>query len=278
LFQQCKKNPHKQVDKKQKIIVFGSDSESDRNKVSMKLVDFNQEQTLIALAKMIIIEELAFKFVENERFRKFMEDAQPKFKIPSRVTIVRYCMHVFNDEKEKLKRVSSANKQMVLLTMDIWTSIQNMNYMCMTTHYIDEGWELNKKILTFCLISFHKGETIGVTLENCLKEWGISKVCCVIVDNASANNLAISYLAKALSVLNGHTLLNGECMHMRCSDHILNLIISDGLKEIDLFIRKIRVICKFVKSSPSRFVSFKRCVEEVSVSTKVILILDVPTR
>ena len=55
----------------------------------MKLVDFNLEQTLIALAKMIIIDELAFKFVENEGFRKFMKDAQPKFKMLSHVTIAR---------------------------------------------------------------------------------------------------------------------------------------------------------------------------------------------
>lgn len=174
----------------------------------MKLVDFNQEETLIALVKMIIIDELAFKFVENEGFRKFMEDAQPKF------IITRYCMHVFNDENEKLMHVLFANKQMFSLTTDIWTSIQNMNYMCVTARYIDEGWELNKKILKFCLISDHKGETIGITLKNCLKEWGISKVYCVTVDNAGSNNLTISYLTRALSVWNGHTLLNGEFMHM----------------------------------------------------------------
>jgi len=86
----------------------------------MKLVDFNREQILITLAKMIIIDEFAFKFVENEGFRKFMEDTQPKFKIPSRVTIARYCMNVFNDEKEKLKHVLFANKQMVSLTTDTW--------------------------------------------------------------------------------------------------------------------------------------------------------------
>ncbi|RZC16427.1 putative AC transposase [Glycine soja] len=202
VFQQCKKNPHRQADKKQKTVFFGSDSESDPNKVSMKL------------------------FVENEGFRKFMEDAQPKFKIPSHVTIARYCIHVFNDEKEKLKHVLSTNKQMISLTTDTWT----------------------------------------ITLESCLKEWGISKVCCVTVDNASANNLAISYL------------LNGEFMHMRCSAHILNLIVSDELKEIDLSIRKIRASCKFVKSSLHRFANFKRCAKEVSVSIKVMLILDVPTK
>ena len=106
--------------------------------------------------------------------------------------------------------------------------------------------------MKFCLISDHKSETIGITLENYLKEGGISKVCCVTMDNASANNLVISYLARPLSVWNGHTLLNEEFMHMRCSAHILNLILSDGLKEIDLSIRKIRVACKFVKSSSSR--------------------------
>ena len=83
----------------------------------MKLVDFNQEQTLITPPKMIIIYELAFKFVKNEGFRKFMEDVQPKF------IITRYCMHVFNDENEKLMHVLFANKQMFSLTMDNWTSI-----------------------------------------------------------------------------------------------------------------------------------------------------------
>ena len=77
----------------------------------LESASFNQEQTLIPLAKMIIIDELAFMFVENEGFKKFMGYVQPKFKIPSRVTIVRYCMHVFNDENEKLKHVLSANKK-----------------------------------------------------------------------------------------------------------------------------------------------------------------------
>ena len=38
---------------------------------------------------------------------------------------------------------------MVSLTTDTWTSIQNMNYICVKAHYIDEGWELNKKIEIF---------------------------------------------------------------------------------------------------------------------------------
>ena len=59
---------------------------------------------------------------------------------------------------------------MVSLTIDTWTLIQNVNYMCVTTYYIDEVFRLHKKILKFCLIGDHKGETTWIALENCLKE------------------------------------------------------------------------------------------------------------
>lgn len=166
----CTKNPNRVVDKKQKTIAIGPASEDDPNSVSLKLVNFSQERSRLALAKMIIIDELPFKYVENEGFKLFMGETQPKFKIPSRITVARDCLGLYFDEKEKLKSLLSANKQMVSLTTDTWTSIQNMNYMCVTTHYIDEEWGLKKRILSFNLIADHKGETIGIALENCMKE------------------------------------------------------------------------------------------------------------
>jgi hypothetical protein len=48
------------------------------------------------------------------------------------------------------------------------TSVQNINYMVVTCHYIDEGWLLTKKILTLNLIFDHKGESNGKNLEACL--------------------------------------------------------------------------------------------------------------
>ena len=274
----CVKNPNKEIDKKQKTISLGKQFEDDPNSVSFKLVEFKQEETRLALAKMIVVDELSFKFVENQGFRDFISEAQPRFKVPSRVTIAKDCMNMFKQEKEKLKGYLSKNHQMVSLTTDTWTSIQNMNYMCVTAHYIDDGWELNKKILSFNLITDHKGETIGRALEKCLKEWGITKICCVTVDNASANNLAIAYLLRRMRDWNGSTLLNGEFMHMRCCAHILNLIVNDGLKEIDTSIAKIRAACKFVRSSPARLATFKRCAQEANIDSKAMVLLDVPTR
>ncbi|KAF7831984.1 zinc finger BED domain-containing protein RICESLEEPER 2-like [Senna tora] len=123
-----------------------------------------------------------------------------------------------------------------------------------------------------------EGRTIGKALEKCLKDWGIAKICTVTVDNASANNVALSYLTRRLSDWNCITILNGQYMHLRCCAHILNLIVNDGLKEVDISIARIRAACKFVKSSPSRLANFKRCVCECNIESKLMVTLDVPTR
>ncbi|KAK2415525.1 zinc finger BED domain-containing protein RICESLEEPER [Trifolium repens] len=276
-FKICPKNPNRVIDKAQKTIVLGKQVEGDNN-VSFKLVEFNQQECRLELAKMIIIDELPFKHVEGVGFKRFMSRAQPRLKIPSRVTIARDCMQLYKEEKVILRSLLSLNHQMVSLTTDTWTSIQNMNYMCVTGHFIDESWELQKKILGFGLIANHRGDTIGKTLEKCLKDWGITKVCTVTVDNASSNNVALSYLIRNMSAWNGNTLLKGECMHLRCCAHILNLIVSDGLYLIDSSISKIRAACKYVKGSPARLALFKVCVKDANISRSQKVITDVATR
>lgn len=276
-YKKCPKNPNRVIDKAQKTLVLGKQVEGDSN-VSFKLVEFNQLECRMELAKMIIIDELPFKHVEGVGFKGFMSRAQPRLKIPSRVTVAKDCMELYKEEKVILRSLLSLNQQMVSLTTDTWTSIQNMNYMCVTGHFIDEGWELQKKILGFGLIANHRGDTIGKALEKCLKDWGITKLCTVTVDNASSNNVALSYLTRNMSAWNGNTLLKGEYMHLRCCAHILNLIVSDGLSLIDSSISKIRAACKHVKSSPSRLALFKVCVKDANISSSQKVVIDVATR
>ncbi|KAI4347734.1 hypothetical protein L6164_008517 [Bauhinia variegata] len=69
----------------------------------------------------------------------------------------------------------------------------------------------------------------------------------------------------------------GEFMHLSCCTHILNLIVSDGLKEISHAITKIRACCKYVRSS-SRLALFKSIDEDLKLPSKQYVILDVLTR
>ena len=88
----------------------------------------------------------------------------------------------------------------ICLTTDCWTSIQNINYMCLTAHWIDSGYNLHKRNINFCQIPNHKGETIRKMVEYCLVEWGIDKILTLTVDNANSNDSAIKYLKGELKV------------------------------------------------------------------------------
>jgi hypothetical protein len=65
---------------------------------------------------------------------------------------------------------------------------------------------------------------------------------------------------------------------MRCATHILNLVVSDGLKEMDDSVKRLRDAVRFIKNSPSRLVKFKKIAEEENVQINALLKLDVCTR
>ena len=65
---------------------------------------------------------------------------------------------------------------------------------------------------------------------------------------------------------------------MRCCAHILNLIVSDGLKDLESCIANVRHAVRYVRSSPNRLDSFKKYVESLKIESKSLLCLDVPTR
>ena len=102
--------------------------------------------------------------------------------------------------------------------------------MCLTAHFINDNWTLHKKILNFCQVVDHKDETIGRKIETSLLDWGIERVFTITIDNASFNDGAVFYLSKVVNNWNG-TILGDQNMHLRCSAHILNLIVAEGLKE-----------------------------------------------
>ena len=128
-----------------------------------------------------------------------LSDACPRFRIPSRWTIARDCYQLYIDEKIRLKKFLKFSSQRVSLTIDTWTSLQKVNYMCLTAHFLDNDWNLNKKILNFLTISSHRGDAIDKAIEKCLHDWGIDRVFTVTVDNASSNDVVVAYLKKKLN-------------------------------------------------------------------------------
>ena len=90
--------------------------------------------------------------------------------------------------REKLKYFFSQHCQKVCLTIDAWTSPQNVSYMCLTAHFIDNDWKLHQKILNFCQERSYMGEAMTKFVESCLNELGLNHVLSFTVDNAASNN------------------------------------------------------------------------------------------
>ena len=70
---------------------------------------------------------------------------------------------------------------------------------------------------------------------------------------------------------------NGEFFHLCCCAHILNLVVQDGLKEIDV-VQKICESIKYVRGSQRRKKSFYEFVKQMDLDGKKGLRQDMPTR
>ena len=101
-----KANPHshqKRVILVKKDLLFGvlAFKPKEEGESSGRLVPhvYNFEACKKALAEMIILDELSFRFVERLGFRRFMSVTQPRFHpIPCCITMAKACFRVFLDE------------------------------------------------------------------------------------------------------------------------------------------------------------------------------------
>ena len=172
-----KKYPYgknKKEDKTQMTLAFRpkkSDDAEGANSNSLIFVSYNESMSKEALSWMIIVDELSFKFVEHEGFRNYSNVLQPRFTVPTRITIARDCIRLYSIERDRLKIFLEKSTQRISLTTVTWTSIQNINYMCLIAHFIDD----DKRILNFLQVPNHKGETIGNVVESLLLSLGIDK-------------------------------------------------------------------------------------------------------
>lgn len=109
---------------------------------------FDQERSRMDFAKMIIKHNYSFSMSEHEYFEIFLNGLQPMFKLVSRNTVRSDIIEVHKKEKENMCKYFERFPRRVTLTTDLWTSDhQNIGYICLTSHFIGEDWELKRKYL-----------------------------------------------------------------------------------------------------------------------------------
>ncbi|XP_044500228.1 zinc finger BED domain-containing protein RICESLEEPER 2-like [Mangifera indica] len=231
-----------------------------------------------ALAHMVMISELPFNFVEHPDFINFCHVLQPLYEKVGRKQVKADCFRVYQAERERLKKVFEETRR-ISITTDLWKSDhQSIEYMVLTAHWVDQSWSLNKQIINFVhLPPPRRGIDIAAAIFDCLKGWGIEhKVETVTVDNASANDNCVKRLKEDFQMQRS-LLCDGKLFHVRCTAHIVNLLVQDGVAVIKPIIDNVRESVKFVKASEARQKTFAKIAMQCGIKERK-LVLDCATR
>ncbi|XP_021741913.1 zinc finger BED domain-containing protein RICESLEEPER 2-like [Chenopodium quinoa] len=241
---------------KVKTEVDGTTSLSLKEK--KKKVTFDQDVSRRELVKMVVIHEYPLSIVDHIGFRSFVKSLNDNFKFISRNTLRNDVMRMYNNDRSSLKELLEANEGRVAITTDMWTASNQKKGFCFVPCPHTKG--VIAKVLMDTLSQF--------SLEN--------KISSIVLDNCTTNDSMINVLLEKLE--SSCLVLDGEFLHMRCSAHILNLIVKDGLEVIDHAIVKVRECIAFWMSTPKRIKKFEEACRLLNVTKPKRVGLDCKTR
>ena len=227
---------------------------------------------------MIIKHNYAFSMVDHEFFEYFCHGLNPEFKVITRNTVRADIIKLHDETKFKVNELLDKLDCRVTLTTDIWTSdSQNFAYACLTAHYIDFEWKLHKKILNYRILPWpHDAESLFRFISQLIMEWNLDKkLFSMVVDNASANDSMVKHLQVWLS---DRLPCAGALFHVRCSAHILNLVVQDGSGLIRPLLNNIRKTVRYLSKSSHGKQKFDLVVAQLKLHDKKHVPMDVPHR
>lgn len=237
---------------------------------------FDEKVCRELMVKYCVHAEIPFLKFEDPHLQPWIDSMQPAFQIKGRHTIHDDAVKMYKGMKKDIEVELENLDSRICLTSDMWTSSQDLGYMCITAHYINAEFNY-KKTISFAEVKYpHTGYAIEEEIVRCLTEWGIrGKLFTLTLDNASNNTNACEELIKYHK---HELLLEGQHLHVRCCAHILNILVQDGMKVIHEAIDMIRELLKYIDSSPSRLQDFNTITSGMGLCAKKGISVDTPTR
>ncbi|KAJ1253533.1 hypothetical protein BS78_K242300 [Paspalum vaginatum] len=274
------KNKHNLVRGQQELHL-----QSGGNSTVVQNFKFDPDDSLKKFYKAVIMHDYPFKMVDHEFFVDFIKSLRPHFAFKCRTTTRNDTMKIYSDEKKMLFDQLKLLSCRFSATMDMWTSNQNKGYMCITIHWIDDNWGMQKRIICLPHVKGrHGGELLAHEFVKGVMDWHLEqRLFSLTLDNAAANNKCVVAVVKELNDLakirkSPPLICGGVFFHVRCLCHILNLVAQNGLTVISKSVKNIRAIIVIVKNSTLQWEEFQKCADFFGLDNKSGLPLDVATR
>ena len=116
--------------------------------MSLNTYQFDQVRVRNKLARMVILHEYPLSMVDHIVFKEFVADLQPMFKLVTRNTLKSDILKIYDNEREKILKMTDKNGSRMAITTDMWTSSnKKRGFMVITAHFIDHTWMLQSQVL-----------------------------------------------------------------------------------------------------------------------------------
>ncbi|CAN1819493.1 Putative AC transposase [Linum perenne] len=265
-------------DRSQKIL--GPDVFTNSNgKRDLTAMTYNAEVSRKQLALAIVMHEYPLSLANHYYTNNFLIGMQPQFRVPCRNTIKKEILGMYEIERVKIKKKIHANIGRIAISIDMWTTTtQQKEYMAVTAHYIDNNWRLRNHILPFIYVPApHIADNLASRLFRYMMEWNVdAKLSSITLDNYNTNDKMINIIKSKL--VSTFLIKDGALLHMRCTTHILNIIVKDGLDVLKDGIEKIRNSVLYWTSTPKRIEFFQEVAKQTHIDYVNKLVDDCPTR
>jgi len=223
---------------------------------------YSQDRMIDEMSDFVIAKELPFTFGQSKAYTRMNRRAlNPSYKECVNNTVKRRSFKRFYKAQKELIKELDEFKGRVCLTSDCWSAPHTSDsFMCVTLHWIDTKWVLQKRIIAFELFNVrHTGQNICALLKETMEEYKIdNKKNSISFDKATANAKAIEFAIADWP----HLLLNGRLLHVRCCAHIINLSAQDGLEYLNPILVPIKSCIDWIRHHGAGKRMYKRLCQE----------------
>ena len=211
-------------------ISFTTDTDSRKRARNNTLTDFNDDEAYNKILNFIIENNLSFNILNSSTFKDLLSYYNRLTPIINRKKIKLILDKNYNTELLNLindiRRNIESNGTFSLI-FDLWTSNNQDAFFGIILSYINSDFKLKYKLIGFeHLTESHTAEYIYNEFLQILKSYKFlnitsNNILSITRDNASNNNKFLSILRKK----------NNSINDIRCSAHIINIIVQDILSD-----------------------------------------------
>lgn len=222
----------------------------------------------------IIVKDLRpISFVDGSAFRELMDFVEPGYNMPHRTYFTGQIQQLYSSLKDKLSQ-QMQSAQAVALTSDIWTSPTNESYLSTTAHFIDNYWNLQRRVLACLPVDGrHTADNICTWLQETVEDFHLesNKIVALVHDNGSNIVAAAQKLEE---------IFGSQFSSVRCTAHTLQLVIHAALHCNDVIkdaVTAARHVVEYFKRSELATSSLHKIQTQMSLPEHQ-LVMEVSTR